>query len=67
MITVDNQKMSKSLGNFFTIREVSEEYDLEVLRFFLLSAHYRSPINFSREVMDHTKMALIDYIMARKT
>ena len=58
MITVDNQKMSKSLGNFFTIREVSEEYDLEVLRFFLLSAHYRSPINFSREVMDHTKNGL---------
>lgn len=58
MITIDNQKMSKSLGNFFTIREVSEEYDLEVLRFFLLSAHYRSPINFSRDVMDQTKNGL---------
>lgn len=58
MITVDNQKMSKSLGNFFTIKEVSKEYDLEILRFFLLSAHYRSPINFSRDVMDQTQNAL---------
>ena len=58
MITVDNKKMSKSEGNFFTIKDVSKEYDLEVLRFFLLSAHYRSPINFSREVMDHTASAL---------
>lgn len=58
MITVDNKKMSKSEGNFFTIKDVSVEYDLEVLRFFLLSAHYRSPINFSREVMDHTASAL---------
>ena len=58
MITVDNQKMSKSLGNFFTIREVSKEYDLEVLRFFLLSAHYRSPINFSRDVMNQNKNGL---------
>lgn len=52
MLNIDNQKMSKSLGNFFTVKEVSEEFDLEVLRFFLLSAHYRSPINFSREVME---------------
>lgn len=58
MITVDNQKMSKSLGNFFTVKEVAKEYDLEVLRFFLLSAHYRSPINFSRDVMDQTKNGL---------
>lgn len=58
MITVDNQKMSKSLGNFFTIKEVSREYDLEVLRFFLLSAHYRSPINFSRDVMNQTQNGL---------
>ena len=58
MITVDNQKMSKSLGNFFTLREVKAEYDLEVLRFFLLSAHYRSPINFSRDVMDQMKNGL---------
>jgi cysteinyl-tRNA synthetase len=58
MITVDNKKMSKSEGNFFTIKDVAKEYDLEVLRFFLLSAHYRSPINFSRETMDHTLSAL---------
>jgi cysteinyl-tRNA synthetase len=58
MITVDNQKMSKSLGNFFTIKDVGKEYDLEVLRFFLLSAHYRSPMNFSREVMNQTQNAL---------
>lgn len=58
MITIDNKKMSKSEGNFFTIKEVRQEYDLEVLRFFLLSSHYRSPINFSREVMDHTKSGL---------
>lgn len=58
MITVDNEKMSKSKGNFFTVREVSEEFDLEVLRFFLLSAHYRSPINFSRDVMIQTKNGL---------
>lgn len=55
MITVDNEKMSKSKGNFFTVREISEEYDLEILRFFLLTTQYRSPINFSREVMDQTK------------
>ncbi|RVU55062.1 cysteine--tRNA ligase [Anaerosphaera multitolerans] len=58
MITVDNEKMSKSLGNFFTVREVSKEFDLEVLRFFLISSHYRSPINFSREVMEQTKNSL---------
>ncbi|MGI5948942.1 cysteine--tRNA ligase [Peptoniphilus sp.] len=55
MITVDNEKMSKSKGNFFTVREISQEYDLEILRFFLLTTQYRSPINFSREVMDQTK------------
>lgn len=58
MITVDGTKMSKSLGNFFTIREVSEVFDLEVLRFFLLGAHYRSPINYSYQVMEQTKAAL---------
>ncbi|MGO1468564.1 MAG: cysteine--tRNA ligase [Tissierella sp.] len=58
MITVDNRKMSKSEGNFFTIKDISKEYDLEVLRFFLLSSQYRSPINFSREVMDHMKHGL---------
>lgn len=58
MITINNEKMSKSKGNFFTVREISEEYDLEVLRFFLLTAHYRSPINFSREVMEQSKHSL---------
>ncbi len=58
MITVDNEKMSKSKGNFFTIREVSEEFELEVLRYFLLTAHYRNPINFSRDIMDQCKNSL---------
>lgn len=58
MINIDNKKMSKSEGNFFTVREVSEEYDLEILRFFLLSAHYRSPINFSKDNMIQAKNAL---------
>ena len=58
MINIDNQKMSKSLGNFFTVREIGEEYDLEVLRFFLLSSHYRSPMNFSKQNMDQAKSGL---------
>ncbi len=58
MITVDNEKMSKSLGNFFTIKDVVKEYEYEVLRFFLLSAHYRTPLNYSRESMDHAKHGL---------
>lgn len=51
-LNIDNRKMSKSLGNFFTVREISEKYDLQVLRFFMLSAHYRSPLNFSAELME---------------
>ncbi|MDO5037884.1 MAG: cysteine--tRNA ligase [Tissierellia bacterium] len=58
MITVEGTKMSKSLGNFFTVREVSEVFDLEVLRFFLISSHYRSPINYSYEIMEQTKAGL---------
>lgn len=58
MINVDNEKMSKSIGNFFLVREVAEKYDREIIRLWLLSAHYRNPINFSEEVMDHTKNAL---------
>lgn len=58
MLTIDNKKMSKSDNNFFTVKEISEEFDLEVLRFFLLSAHYRTPINFSRDIMDQMKNAL---------
>lgn len=51
-LNIDNRKMSKSLGNFFTVREISEQYDLQVLRFFMLSAHYRSPLNFSADLME---------------
>ncbi|MBM6855595.1 cysteine--tRNA ligase [Mediterraneibacter glycyrrhizinilyticus] len=51
-LNIDNRKMSKSLGNFFTVREISEKYDLQVLRFFMLSAHYRSPLNFSAGLME---------------
>ena len=57
-LNIDNKKMSKSLGNFFTVREISEKYDLQVLRFFMLSAHYRSPINFSAELMEASKNGL---------
>ncbi|MGI6176090.1 MAG: cysteine--tRNA ligase [Christensenellales bacterium] len=57
-INVDNQKMSKSLGNFFTVREIAEEYDLEAVRLFMLSSHYRSPINFSRELIEQANTAL---------
>ena len=57
-LNIDNRKMSKSLGNFFTVREISEQYDLQVLRFFMLSAHYRSPLNFSADLMLAAKSGL---------
>ena len=57
-LNIDNKKMSKSLGNFFTVREIAEKYDLQVLRFFMLSAHYRSPLNFSAELMESAKSGL---------
>lgn len=57
-LNIENRKMSKSLGNFFTVREISEKYDLQVLRFFMLSAHYRSPLNFSEELMESSKNGL---------
>ena len=57
-LNIDNRKMSKSLGNFFTVREVGEKYDLQVLRFFMLSAHYRSPLNFSAELMEASRNGL---------
>ena len=57
-LNIDNRKMSKSLGNFFTVREIGEQYDLMVLRMFMLSAHYRSPLNFSREIMESAKNSL---------
>ncbi len=57
-INIDNKKMSKSLGNFFTVRDVAKDFDYEVIRFFMLSAHYRSPINFSKELMESAKAGL---------
>ena len=57
-LNIDNKKMSKSLGNFFTVREIGEKYDLQVLRFFMLSAHYRSPLNFSADLMEASRNSL---------
>ncbi|MEG1140624.1 MAG: cysteine--tRNA ligase [Lachnospiraceae bacterium] len=57
-LNIDNKKMSKSEGNFFTVRDIGEEYDLQILRFFMLSAHYRSPVNFSKDLMEAAKNSL---------
>lgn len=57
-LNIDNKKMSKSEGNFFTVRDISEKYDLQILRFFMLNAHYRSPLNFSAELMEAAKNSL---------
>ena len=57
-LNIDNRKMSKSLGNFRTVREISQQYDLQILRFFMLSAHYRSPLNFSADLMEASKSGL---------
>ncbi len=57
-LNIDNKKMSKSLGNFFTVRDIAEKYDLQVLRFFMLSAHYRSQLNFSADLMEAAKNSL---------
>ena len=57
-LNIDNVKMSKSLGNFFTVREITEKYDPQVLRFFMLSAHYRGPLNFSADLMQASKNGL---------
>lgn len=57
-LNINNKKMSKSLGNFFTVRDISKKYDLQVLRLFMLSAHYRSPLNFSDELMESAKASL---------
>lgn len=57
-LKIDNEKMSKSLGNFFTVREIGEKYPLQVIRFFMLSAHYRSPLNFSDELVEAAKNGL---------
>ncbi len=57
-INIDHKKMSKSLGNFFTVREITKEFDYPVMRMFMLSAHYRSPINFSKDLMQQAKASL---------
>ncbi len=57
-ININNEKMSKSLGNFFTVRDIAAEYDLEAVRLFMLGAHYRNPVNFSRDLMEQSVAAL---------
>lgn len=66
-ININNQKMSKSLGNFFTVKDIAKEFDLEVLRFFILSVHYRSPVNFSFELMQQAQAGLKRLYNARDT
>ncbi|MBK8454070.1 MAG: cysteine--tRNA ligase [Thiofilum sp.] len=63
-IRVDGEKMSKSLGNFFTIREVLEHYKAEEIRFFILNSHYRSPVNYSTETLDHARSSLTRFYTA---
>lgn len=65
-ITIDKEKMSKSLGNFFTVREIREKYKGEVIRYFLLSGHYRSPIDFNDNLMEMSKASLARFENARK-
>ena len=57
-ININNEKMSKSKGNFFTVRDISKSYDLEIVRFFMLSSHYRNPVNFSDELLSQSKAGL---------
>ncbi len=57
-INIDNEKMSKSLDNFFTVREIGEQMDLEIVRFFMLAAHYRGPVNYSKEMLDQAKAGM---------
>ena len=64
-INIDNEKMSKSKGNFFMVRDIAKEYDLEAVRMFMLSAHYRSPINFSREMIEQAQSGLKRLYTAR--
>jgi cysteinyl-tRNA synthetase len=66
-ITVDKKKMSKSEGNFFTVRDILKEYEGESIRFFLLSGHYRSPIDFSRDLMNQSKAGLDRMSNAKST
>jgi len=63
-LKINNEKMSKSLGNFFTVREIAEKYPLQVIRFFMLSAHYRSPLNFSADLVEASKNGLERIITA---
>lgn len=65
-LKINNEKMSKSLGNFFTVREIAEQYPLQVIRFFMLSAHYRSPLNFSAELVEASKNGLERILTAVK-
>jgi cysteinyl-tRNA synthetase len=64
-LNIDNRKMSKSLGNFFTVRDILKEYEAEDIRMFMLSAHYRSPLNFSREMMAQARAGLMRLYTAR--
>jgi len=66
-VRVDEQKMSKSLGNFFLIRDILKRYDAEVVRFFILRAHYRSPLNYSDAHLDDAKLALTRLYTALKS
>ena len=66
-INIDNRKMSKSLGNFFTVREIAEKYGYMPIRFFILSSHYRSPINFSKEIIEQAQAALSRIFNCRDT
>ncbi|MCR4842968.1 MAG: cysteine--tRNA ligase [Eubacterium sp.] len=66
-LNIDNRKMSKSLGNFFTVREILDKYDGQVLRFFMLSAHYRSPLNFSADLMEAAKSGFERIVTAAET
>ena len=66
-LKINNEKMSKSKGNFFTVRDIKKHYDLQVLRFFMLSAHYRSPLNFSDDLMESAKNGLERIINCAET
>ncbi|MBQ8825434.1 MAG: cysteine--tRNA ligase [Ruminococcus sp.] len=66
-INIDNKKMSKSLGNFFTVREVAEQYGYEVIRYMMVQAHYRSPINYCKELLDACKASLARLYACRET
>ena len=66
-ISVDNVKMSKSLGNFFTVRDVANEYGYEPIRYFLISSHYRSPINYSIDIIEQCKASLVRLYNCRES